>query len=933
MFWANNYMSSPNIEALLNKENVTLHELMDEEDILQECKGQNKKLIEYLARSDVLEELISLTTREPSTDIEERWRYRYPNIACELLTCDVPILNEKLAGNETLLAKLYSFIDTDQPLNPLLASFFSKTIGVLIGHKTVQNWYSYQFTCLQLLAFLKSRQTCVDLLLRHLETSAIMDLVLKLVSQVEGNMRQHILNWLDGQRLVQRLVKLMSPDSEASRHANASQLLCDMVTAARENRRTSTSRTGPDPILNTLESPDTVGLILETVLTGDRKVESSIIGGIQVLLTLFPKTNDESGMNEGNSVQNGMEDEGTMDSTEDRVKMSYATLPYFEQLHRLLTDPPYKPPVKTTLGVLECPVGITRLHVAKLFVTLMATDNEKIYETLVELGTFQTLLDLFFRYVWNNFLHTQVQCCLALAVNCDFKETNDVIYDNVFNRCRLIERILEACDKSDAATTENEKNENQRQGYMGHLINIANNIVNRRESSERLDKFFKDNLSPECLSKWDNFVDTELAKINKIHRILLGGKAEIMTGSSDNPDEYSSYPPEDFLRIQRVEQFYSKYVSQHMTPQFTQNFGFHDEEFNDGDDVLPEEDLDKSEDMFTKICQQKQKADLEDGNAGAEWGADEGELTFQTVVDKRDWPSKQQQHQQRQLRQQQQQQQNDSNSSDDEEDDETLMDVQSFPKLSAERSYLFSGLASIETVADTATATTTRHWDVDPWDVVPSAESVESTGWANFDNFENTLNMENTVIIDNNKICDESKKERESYTESVVDNETTTTTTATVTTTSTTTDTAALESVKIAAVETIGAAGDTKIEDSSIDRSNASPPHVETNVNRSTEIAADAAAAATTDGSSLYGSYIADKNANPNEIIVDHSREIKCEGNNVEKVMVESTETTVQSEIRSSSECENSFSGKRNEIPEAAAAAAAAAELPSTYAK
>lgn len=42
-----------------------------------------------------------------------------------------------------------------------------------------------------------------------------------------------------------------------------------------------------------------------------------------------------------------------------------------------------------------------------------------------------------------------------------------------------------------------------------------------------------------------------------------------------------------------------------------------------------------------KLCQQKQKAGLEDCGSGLEWG-DEGELTFQTVVDKRDWHSKQQ---------------------------------------------------------------------------------------------------------------------------------------------------------------------------------------------------------------------------------------------------------------------------------------------------
>lgn len=45
---------------------------------------------------------------------------------------------ETFSGDEALLAKLYSFIDTDQPLNPLLASFFSKTIGVLVARKSDQ---------------------------------------------------------------------------------------------------------------------------------------------------------------------------------------------------------------------------------------------------------------------------------------------------------------------------------------------------------------------------------------------------------------------------------------------------------------------------------------------------------------------------------------------------------------------------------------------------------------------------------------------------------------------------------------------------------------------------------------------------------------------------------------------------------------------------
>lgn len=105
----------------------------------------------------------------------------------------------------------------------MLASFFSKAMGILLVRskdqvKTIkqdekksissnrsniltvylllsQNWFSYQFTCLQVFAFLKNQENFIQLLLHHLETSAIMNVVLKLVTEIEGlEMRQNILN-------------------------------------------------------------------------------------------------------------------------------------------------------------------------------------------------------------------------------------------------------------------------------------------------------------------------------------------------------------------------------------------------------------------------------------------------------------------------------------------------------------------------------------------------------------------------------------------------------------------------------------------------------------------------------------------------------------------------------------------------------------------
>lgn len=66
------------------------------------------------------------------------WAPRYPSVACEILTSDVPQINDALGADEALLNRLYGFLQSGDSLNPLLASFFSKVMGVLISRKTDQ---------------------------------------------------------------------------------------------------------------------------------------------------------------------------------------------------------------------------------------------------------------------------------------------------------------------------------------------------------------------------------------------------------------------------------------------------------------------------------------------------------------------------------------------------------------------------------------------------------------------------------------------------------------------------------------------------------------------------------------------------------------------------------------------------------------------------
>lgn len=651
MFWKFNHASSPHIETLLNKEDITLHELMDEEDVLQECKVQNKKLIDYLLRPDVMEELVTLTTVEPSEEVDERARYKYPNIACELLTCDVPALNERLAGDEALLGKLYAFLESETPLNPLLASFFSKTIGVLVARKTDQNWYSYQFTCLQVLEFLKSKENCISLLLKHLGTSAIMDLMLKLITHVEGvEMKQNILNWFDSQRVVQCLVGLLDPSVDSERHCNAAQLLCDVIKMSRENQHTSTERTDPDPILNTLEATETITQLLDHVL-GKEKCESSIVGGISVLLTLLDcsKPTNTYGNGTGSTSSNGQVVEEVSNGENEQpptvvLSTTAAILPRLRDFHNLLLDPPHKPPVRTTAGTLDPPLGNTRLQVAKLFAALVATNIPDVNKELANLGTIEVLLDLFFRYTWNNFLHSQVEQFIAFALNselnvCTGSDTSEkVLLKNIFLKCKLIQRILDAWDENEV---EQSKTGGLRRGYMGHLIKIANHVAQQSEKGP-LEDFIKEHIAPDTVAAWEAFVANTLAETNKTHQICLGG-AHPVHSSSDDDGDYREFPYPQDPALQQV--------MQQMAPQFIENYGFHDDEFTDGEDTLhasvdrltsmtfnlSEDELDRQAELFKQVCAQKLHT-LNDGEEDI-WDDREQELTFQTVIDTRtrDW--------------------------------------------------------------------------------------------------------------------------------------------------------------------------------------------------------------------------------------------------------------------------------------------------------
>lgn len=75
--------------------------------------------------------------------------------------------------------------------------------------------------------------------------------------------------------------------------------------------------------------------------------------------------------------------------------------------------------------MLDPPLGNTRLQIVRLLASIISSNNEELIQELVNLGTFQVMLDLFFKYPWNNFLHTQVENCLISALKTYVNDGSD----------------------------------------------------------------------------------------------------------------------------------------------------------------------------------------------------------------------------------------------------------------------------------------------------------------------------------------------------------------------------------------------------------------------------------------------------------------------------------------------------------------------------
>ncbi|OAL53950.1 SAPS-domain-containing protein [Pyrenochaeta sp. DS3sAY3a] len=326
MFWRfGGYAQLSSLDNILDKPDVTVEELLDESDLIQELKQQNSKLIEYLRDENVLERLLHYViaskspvspedadtpgelagdARSPSRQgffgkvagrarststaksdagdseesKEERQRMKYAYVSCEILSSEVWSISEAVLENQETLRQFWAYIKQPAPLDPVQAGYFTKVNESLLDRKMEE-----------MLDFFKSLDNVVTDMLQHVDCPVIMDLLLKIISLEKSEGGHGIVDWLQQQNLVPRLISFLAPEQSTSTQTSAGDFLKAIITISANATTQDQSVIGPNELTRQLVSESCLKQLIEFMLRGG----NPLTVGVGIVIEVIRKNNSD----------------------------------------------------------------------------------------------------------------------------------------------------------------------------------------------------------------------------------------------------------------------------------------------------------------------------------------------------------------------------------------------------------------------------------------------------------------------------------------------------------------------------------------------------------------------------------------------------------------------------------------------------------------
>ncbi|KAI3697608.1 hypothetical protein L6452_30702 [Arctium lappa] len=492
MFWRMTGLSTVSpVDTILDKGNFTLEELLDEDEIIQECKALNSRLINFLRERTQVEQLVRYIIEEAHEDAANGRTFKFPFIACEIFTCEVDIILKALVEDEELMNLLFSFLEPEHPHKTLLAGYFSKVVVCLMFRKSAP-----------LMNYIQAHPDIIKKLVDLIGITSIMEVLIRLIGADEHLYTSYAdsTQWLEDIDVLEMIVDKFSSSDCPEVHANAAESLCAIA------------RYAPPGLAAEISTPSFIARLFHHALEESRP-RSVLVYALSVCICLLDPKRLTSGtyyiynrqLSHGSAVTTNPETvEGMLESLGNLLK--------------LLDVSADENVLPTTYGKLQPPLGKHRLKIVEFISVLMTVGSEAAEKELIRLGVLRRILELFFEYPYNNFIHHDAE---QIVVSC-LESKNVSLVEHILEDCNLVRRIIDA-ERNSALTTEKknvtptvpaEGRMPPRIGNVGHMTRIANKLIQLGANNSYIQAHLQDN------SEWVEWHANVLLSRNELENVL-----------------------------------------------------------------------------------------------------------------------------------------------------------------------------------------------------------------------------------------------------------------------------------------------------------------------------------------------------------------------------------------------------------------------------
>jgi len=482
-FWRTWNWDTSSIDKILDGDNPTIEQLLNDDEILSEMKGQNKKLIDFLIIPANLNRVLSYVTDE-HTELGQDKQYRYSYISFEILCSDSYTLCETIFQS-SVLDGLLNFWYKSAPLNHHLAGYVYRIINFLLTKRKSE-----------VIQLMKQKEQFLEKLISHIYNAAAVELLIKIVAC--DDTETVTADWLASNGFIRTLVEKLSPNSDEITNENVGQILANIVVISLQSH----SMGGDDVLLQQLEDENVLRSLVKNIFADSQS--TALLHGSIILVELIRKNSSDSY-------------EPSLD-TKSLPLILQILLENLEQINSYLKNSPQNS-LATSSGSIV-PLGMHRMKLIELFGMLISTRYCAIFNKILETDLFDTCFTLFFDLPCNNFLHTIVARAFQIILDC--RQTELVV--------KLLQnsRVPTLFAKAGIAASKLDQNSNKRPGYMGFISSLTGQLIRIAEEIPIVNEILL-----EC-DLWEDYVQGDFAQMVYLESKPLGGTSHCSDSESES---------------------------------------------------------------------------------------------------------------------------------------------------------------------------------------------------------------------------------------------------------------------------------------------------------------------------------------------------------------------------------------------------------------